>query len=241
VPEIIAAATATGGSARDLAIPCPRSIVHERGPVAEQDRPPARDLSRRVWTVPNVLSMLRLAGVPIFLYLIFVSERYGWAILLLMASGISDYLDGLIARRWASFTRLGQLLDPLADRLYILATLLALVARDGLPLWWALLLIGRDVALSGFLPVLRRRGYGPLPVHFLGKAATFNLLFAFPMLLAALPRNDDLLATVFRPLGWAFATWGSVLYLWAGVLYVVQVRRLLRADDQARRAEGVTT
>ena len=210
--------------------------------MAEQDLQPAPDdVSRRVWTVPNVLSMLRLAGVPLFLYLIFVSERYGWAILLLMASGISDYLDGLIARRWGSFTRLGQLLDPLADRLYILATLLALVARDGLPLWWALSLIGRDVALSGFLPVLRSRGYGPLPVHFLGKAATFTLLFAFPMLLAALPRSDDLLATVFRPLGWAFATWGSVLYLWAGVLYVVQVRRRRRADDEARRSEDVTT
>ena len=210
--------------------------------MADQLVPPAPgDVSRRVWTVPNVLSMLRLAGVPLFLYLVFGPERYGWAILLLMASGISDYLDGLIARRWGSFTRLGQLLDPLADRLYILATLLALVARDGLPLWWALSLIGRDVALSGFLPVLRSRGYGPLPVHFLGKAATFNLLFAFPMLLAALPRSDDLLATVFRPLGWAFATWGSVLYLWAGVLYVVQVRRLLRADDEARRSEDVTT
>jgi cardiolipin synthase len=198
--------------------------------------PPHREVSRRIWTIPNVLSMLRLAGVPLFLYLVLVAERNGLAILVLMASGVSDYLDGQIARRYHSFTRLGQLLDPLADRLYILATLLALVVRDGLPLWWALALIGRDVALSGFLPVLRKRGYGPLPVHFLGKAATFNLLFAFPMLLAALPGNDDLLATVFRPLGWAFATWGSVLYLWAGVLYAVQVWRLLRADAQAAQA-----
>ncbi len=65
-------------------------------------------------------------------------------------------------------------------------------------------------------------------MHFLGKAATFNLLFAFPMLLAALPGNEGLLADVFRPLGWAFATWGSVLYLWAGVLYVIQVRQVVR-------------
>ncbi|MCW2584905.1 MAG: CDP-alcohol phosphatidyltransferase, partial [Frankiales bacterium] len=110
--------------------------------------------------------------------------------------------------------------------------LLALVARDGLPLWWALALIGRDVLLTCCLPVLRVNGYGPLPVHFLGKAATFNLLYAFPMLLAALPGQDGVLATVFRPLGWAFATWGSLLYVWAGVLYVVQVRQLVRADRE---------
>ena len=195
--------------------------------------------SSRIWTVPNVLSMLRLAGVPLFLYWALVTEQDGRAILLLMAAGASDYFDGLIARRWQQFTRLGQLLDPAADRLYILATLLALVVRDGLPLWWALVLIGRDVVLACFLPVLRRAGHGPLPVHFLGKAATFNLLYAFPMLLAAVPGNEGLLADVFRPMGWAFATWGSVLYLWAGVLYALQVRQVLRADREAdAKAEG---
>jgi len=187
-------------------------------------------LSRRVWTVPNALSLLRLAGVPLFLYWALVTEQDGRAILLLMAAGATDFLDGYIARRFQSFTRLGQLLDPLADRLYILATLLALVARDGLPLWWALGLIGRDLLLTACLPVLRLHGYGPLEVTFLGKAATFNLLYAFPMLLAALPSNDGLLADVFRPMGWAFATWGSLLYLWAGALYLVQVRRLTRPE-----------
>lgn len=184
----------------------------------------------RIWTVPNLLSALRLAGVPLFLYWVLGPHHDGRAILLLMAAGASDYFDGKIARRYGSFSRLGQLLDPAADRLYILATLAALVARDGLPLWWALALIGRDLVLAGTLPVLRRHGYGPLPVHFLGKAATFNLLYAFPMLLAALPGRDDVLATVFRPLGWAFATWGSALYMWAGVLYVAQVWQLVRAD-----------
>ncbi len=185
--------------------------------------------SDRIWTVPNLLSALRLAGVPLFLYWVLVTEQDGRAILLLMAAGASDYFDGKIARKFGQFSRLGQLLDPAADRLYILATLLALVVRDGLPLWWALVLIGRDVGLAFTIPVLRRYGYGPLPVHFLGKAATFNLLYAFPMLLAALPARDDVLSTVFRPLGWAFATWGSLLYLWAGVLYVVQVRQVVRA------------
>jgi len=192
----------------------------------------------RILTVPNALSALRLAGVPLFLYWVLGPHLDGRAILLLMAAGASDYLDGKIARRYGQFSRLGELLDPLADRLYILATLLALVARDGLPLWWALGLIGRDVLLGLFLlPVLRRAGYGPPPVHFLGKAATFNLLYAFPMLLAAVPDRDDLLSTVFRPLGWAFATWGSVLYLWAGVLYVVQVRQVLRRDRLGEQSE----
>ncbi len=194
-------------------------------------QPPDEDLSRRVWTVPNALSLLRLAGVPLFLYWTLVTEQDGRAILLLMAAGASDYFDGLIARRFHSFTKLGQLLDPLADRLYIFATVLALVARDGLPLWWALALISRDAVLAACLPFLRRAGHGPLEVSFLGKAATFNLLYAFPMLLAALPGNEGWLATVFRPMGWAFATWGSVLYLWAGVLYVVQVRRIVRSKQ----------
>lgn len=205
--------------------------------MAEQlARPVDATVTNRIWTVPNALSMLRLLGVPVFLYLVLVAERDGLAILLLMAAGISDYLDGMIARRYHSFTRLGQLLDPLADRLYILATLAGLVLRDGIPWWWAGALVGRDVLLGvTTLPLLRRYGYGPLPVHFLGKAATFNLLYAFPMLLAALPGNDDLLATVFRPLGWAFASWGSVLYLWAGILYVVQVRQVIDAE---RRLQG---
>jgi CDP-diacylglycerol--glycerol-3-phosphate 3-phosphatidyltransferase len=190
--------------------------------------------SDRIWTIPNLLSALRLAGVPLFLYWVLETHQDGRAILLLMAAGASDYFDGKIARKYGQFSRLGQLLDPAADRLYILATLLALVARDGLPLWWALALIGRDVLLAGTIPLLRRHGYGPLPVHFLGKAATFNLLYAFPMLLAALPDRDDVLSTVFRPLGWAFATWGSTLYWWAGILYVVQVRQLLRPERTER-------
>ncbi len=190
--------------------------------------------SDRVLTVPNLLSALRLAGVPLFLYWVLGTEQDGRAILLLMAAGASDYFDGKIARRYGLTSRLGTLLDPLADRLYILATLVALVARDGLPWGFAVLLVGRDLVLAGFLPVLRRHGYGPLPVSLLGKAATFNLLYAFPMLLAALPERDDLLSTVFRPIGWAFTTWGTALYLVAGVAYAVQVRQLV--SDGPREA-----
>jgi len=190
----------------------------------------AAELSGRVWTVPNMLSALRLLGVPVFLYWVLVTEQDGRAVILLIVAGITDWLDGKIARKFNQFSRLGQLLDPAADRLYIAATLLALVVRDGLPWWWALALVGRDVLLAPTIPLLRRHGYGPLPVHFLGKAATANLLYAIPMLLWALPGREGWFVQIVRPFGWAFATWGSVLYLVAGVLYVVQLRQVLAEE-----------
>ena len=188
----------------------------------------------RVLMVPNALSALRLLGVPVFLWLILGPEADGAAVLLLMVSGFTDYLDGMIARRWHQISRLGQLLDPLADRLYILATLLGLGLRGIVPWWLVGLLVGRDLLLAATLPVLRRLGRGPLEVHYLGKAATFNLLYAFPLLL--LGDSPGTLATVARVLGWAFAIWGTGLYWWAGLVYLGQVRDLVNADRRGRGA-----
>lgn len=186
----------------------------------------------RVLTLPNVLSLLRLAGVPLFLWLVLGPERDGLALLVLMFAGFTDYADGWLARRLNQTSRLGQMLDPAADRLYILATLVGLTVRDIVPLWLTLALVARDVMLVACVPTLRRLGYGPaLPVHYLGKAATFNLLYAFPLLLLGDGTGEmttvQTLANVF---GWAFAIWGSGLYWWAGALYVVQVRKLAEAD-----------
>ena len=196
------------------------------------ERVPAA-VSDRVLTVPNALSFLRLLGVPLFLWLLLGPRADGAAILLLMASGATDFLDGKIARRYGLVSRIGQLLDPLADRLYIVTTVLALTVRDVLPLYLTLILLSRDLFLSALLPVLRRHGYGPLPVHFMGKAATYNLLFAFPMVLA--DAGGGPLATIFGPPGWAFMTWGVALYWWAGLLYAYQVRALVRDDRRGGR------
>lgn len=192
--------------------------------------------STRVFTVPNVLSLLRLAGVPLFLWLVLGPEEDGWALLVLLVSGLTDFLDGWLARRLDQATVLGQLLDPIADRLYILAVVIGLGLRDVIPWWLALSLPLRDLLLWGLVPLLRSRGYSALPVHFLGKAATFNLLYAFPLLLL----GDGVgtgpeLARVF---GWAFAIWGIGLYWWAGVLYAWQVRTLL-ATTEPRRGEAM--
>jgi cardiolipin synthase len=190
----------------------------------------------RVLTVPNALSALRLLGVPVFLWLVLGPHADGWAVLLLMASGWTDYFDGKIARRYGLVSRVGQLLDPLADRLYILTTVLAFTVRDILPLYLTLSLLARDLLLTVLLPVWRKHGYGPPPVNFMGKAATYNLLYAFPLLLLGAGHNG--LATVARPVGWAFAVWGVALYWWAGLLYVRQLAGVVRRVGGGPYGEG---
>lgn len=190
----------------------------------------------RVFNVPNILSMARLLGVPLFLWLILWPEFGGpnndlWALVVLAFSGISDYLDGKLARRWNQVSSLGRILDPAADRLYILSTLVGLTWREILPLWLTALLLARELMLLVMVWLLDRHGYAPPEVNFLGKAATFNLMYAFPLLL--LSDGTGWVASLAAILGWAFAGWGTALYWWAGILYVVQVRRILRADAVA--------
>ncbi len=189
-------------------------------------------VSNRVWTPPNVLSMLRLVVVPIFLWLI-LSHQDGWAVVVLTLSGVSDYFDGKIARRYNLVSRVGQLLDPLADRLYILSTLLGLAWREIIPWWLVAILVGREVFGTALVIVVRHYGYRALPVHFIGKAATFDLLYAFPLIL--LGQGDSIFATVALPIGWAFAWWGTALYWVAGVMYAVQTRDVVRAARAAGR------
>jgi len=193
-------------------------------------------VSSRVWTLPNALSSLRLLAVPVFLWLI-LSERDGWAVVLLTCSGITDYLDGKIARRYGLESRLGQLLDPVADRLYILSTLLGLAWRDIIPWWLVGVLVAREVLGSVCVAIVRRHGHRALPVHFIGKAATFDLLYAFPLIL--LGQGSSLAAQVAQPIGWGFAWWGTGLYWVAGVMYAVQTRQVVRAA-RARAAHPST-
>ena len=191
-------------------------------------------VSNRIFTIPNLISLARLAGVPVFLGLI-LSPYYGgpkydvWALVILALSGFSDWLDGKLARRWNQMTRFGAMIDPLADRLYILATLVGLTIRHIIPLWLPIVLVGRDVAMLVLIsPKLRKAGYGvALPVHFLGKAATFNLLYAFPLvLLGQISEKPNHLTDIANIFGWAFVGWGTALYLLAGGMYFVQARQL---------------
>jgi cardiolipin synthase (CMP-forming) len=192
----------------------------------------------RILTLPNVLSLLRLAGVPLVLWLILGPQADGLAVLVLALGGFTDWLDGYLARAWHQTSRLGQMLDPIADRLYILAVLIGLALREVVPWWLVVIVVGRDVVIAPLVPILKTRGFSSLPVHFLGKVATFCLLYAFPLVLLGSEEQGWLqLAWV---LGWAFAIWGTVLYWYAGGLYVAQTVNLLRTmppiDHRRRRA-----
>ena len=191
------------------------------------DTTPEAPASNAIWTVPNALSVLRLLGVPVFLWLLLGPRADLAALLVLAAAGFTDWLDGVLARALHQTSKIGALLDPAADRLYILTTLLGLVLRNIIPWWLAAILIGRDLVLLLTVPGLRRLGLSALPVNYLGKAATFALLYAFPLLLIG--AHHSTLADIAKPIAWAFTLWGTGMYLWAGVIYVQQYRTVMRA------------
>ena len=185
-----------------------------------------QDRSDRVLTVPNLLSVLRLVLIGVFVYLLLVSREYGWATAVLFLSGATDWADGKIARLMNQYTRLGELLDPAVDRLYMLVIPVTM-AMAGIVGWWVIgVLIVRDGLLAAMLPVLRSRGLTALPVTYVGKAATFALMSAFPMIL--LGELEPLWTRVVGACGWALLIWGIYMYLWSFVLYVVQVRKVVR-------------
>ena len=190
------------------------------------------EVSNRIWTIPNVLSFLRLFGVPVFFVLIIQHHDIAAVVLLAVAS-LTDWVDGRIARQFNQITKLGQVLDPAADRLYIFATVLGLAIRGIIPWWLLVLLVGRDLMLALLvLPALRARGYASLPVNFIGKAATFCLLYALPLVL--LGAGPWVISPASRVIGWAFAIWGVYLYWWAGIMYYKQSRELVSGIAERR-------
>jgi len=186
-------------------------------------------VSDRVLTVPNALSALRILLVPVFLVFVLAQLDLA-ALIVIIVSSVSDFLDGIIARRFSQITKLGQVLDPAADRLFIFAAVIALAVRDVVPWWVVVVIVGRDVFLAVLGIALARHGYGPLPVHHLGKVATFSLFYALPILV--LGQAFPAVQMVSDPIGWAFTLWGAFLYWWAGILYLQQTRELTAKASQ---------
>ena len=187
---------------------------------------------RQYLTIPNGLTALRGLGVPLFIWLALDQKADNWAILVLAIGGLTDYLDGKLARAWGQTSRFGELADPFIDRIYIVATLVVLELRGAIPLWVVALLLARDLALAIVTILLTRKGQPPLKVTYIGKAATFNLLYAFPLLLLAL--SDTWYGTLAFIFGWAFTIWGTVLYLVTGVSYFLTAMKSIRVQTSDR-------
>ncbi len=169
-------------------------------------------------TVPNLLTMARALGIPVFLYLVLVKEEMGLAILTLVIAGATDYFDGKLARAWNQESRLGELMDPAVDRLYIISVLVAMFATQVVPLWVLALIASRDLLLGLLLLVMKSKKIPPFKVTYLGKAATFNLLYALPLLLLTDSTSGSISDAAYI-FGWGFAGWGIGLYLLTGLSY----------------------
>lgn len=190
----------------------------------------------RVLTVPNLLTILRLVLLGFFVWLVFIPRDDLLAAAILLAIGVTDYLDGFIARRWSQVSRLGQLLDPLVDRITIATVVISLALRQVIPWWVVGALLAREILLLGLVPLLRSRGLLALPVHYLGKAATFALFLSFPLLLAG--TGSQAWQAVVDITGWALLLWGVGLYWYGAILYVEQTMRIVRTMPRGRSISG---
>jgi cardiolipin synthase (CMP-forming) len=189
-------------------------------------------LRSEFFTLPNAITGVRALGIPIFLYTYLVLNNVALSLIVLVVGAVSDYFDGKVARLLNQETALGAALDPAIDRAYILATILALLIKEKIPWWLVLVLIGRDLWLAALLLIRRALKQGVFEVTFLGKAATFNLLYAFPFFLVA---GDSGLSGIFTIAGWTFAIWGVGLYLITGAQYTYIALREIAHKDIAER------
>jgi len=173
-------------------------------------------VSSPIWTIPNGITALRALGIPLFLWVYLGLDKPALAFVVLAFGAATDYLDGKLARLLNQESALGAALDPAIDRLYIISTLIALADRSVISWTLVLILTLRDLGVGGVLLLMKRRNLGLLPVTYLGKAATFSLLYAFPLLLLGGASGFGRIARIF---GWSFAIWGVGLYLLTGLQY----------------------
>jgi cardiolipin synthase len=186
--------------------------------------------SRRVLTIPNGLTLLRALGIPLFLWLFLRNHAVGWSFVVLALGAATDYFDGKVARWLNQESALGAAMDPTIDRAYIAATVVAMAIRNYIPWWLVGLLIARDLYMALLLVYKKQRTGEIFVVTFLGKAATFNLLYAFPFLLLASTHGLGKVANI---LGWSFAIWGIGLYIYTAIDYTVEAMRSVSAISRS--------
>lgn len=194
------------------------------------------DVSSRIFTLANLVSVIRLMAIPVFLYLV-IDDQLLAAFVLLVAAVLTDFVDGMIARRMNQITRLGQFLDPFADRLFIAATVVALAIQGVVPWWFVVAVMLRDALLGVGGMVMSRYGHGTLPVKWWGKVATFGLLFVLPLFLLSVMVSETVSISIGQTLmaiAWPIAVVAVVLYWVVGFSYLFDAIRLAQEATRER-------
>ena len=178
-----------------------------------------------IFNIPNSITLIRIAVTPIILFLTFNNQLVIVCILIFISS-FSDWLDGYIARRFNQFSRLGELLDPISDRIYILTLLFIVYYINALNILIIGIIILRELFMTILIAYLKTKNITGLPVHYLGKMGAFNLLIGIPGLIfaKAFPSQEFIWLTI----GWSFLLWGVFLYLFSTIKYVSQARSILK-------------
>ena len=188
----------------------------------------------RIFTVPNVITLVRLLCIPLFLWLLFGAHRQTAAAILLAALGATDWIDGFVARRYGQVSTFGKVLDPTADRILVGTAVISILIYGAVPLWFGIATIAREVLVSAMVLLLAAMGAARIDVLWVGKAGTFGLMFAYPTFL--LGDGTASWQEPIRVIAWVTGLVGLALAWWAAGSYIAPARRALREGRAARRS-----
>jgi cardiolipin synthase len=186
-----------------------------------------------IWTVPNLLTLLRLLCLPLFLYVLFGLDNQIAAAIILGALSATDWLDGYLARRLGQVSEFGKIFDPTVDRILFIVAILAVIVAGAVPIGFAVLVLAREV-LVGLMMAIATLVYKMprIDVEYRGKVATALLMFAIPSFLIG--SSDESYAGLFQLAAWILGVPGLILSWWTGIAYIPQVRRAIAAGGSAR-------
>lgn len=193
-----------------------------------------QDLSR-ILTWPNAVTVLRLAGIPLYVWLLFSTSHQLASGLLLGAIGATDWVDGFLARRYHQVTNLGKVLDPIADRALVLTAVVTVAVYGAVPWWFAIATLAREVVVSAAVLALAALGAARIDVVWLGKAGTFGLMCAYPWLLMA--HGPSTWQLVLRDAAWVAGGVGLTL-AWIATFAYVRPARVAFANGREGRTLG---
>jgi cardiolipin synthase len=192
----------------------------------------------RILTAPNAITLVRLACIPLFLWLLFGTGHQTAAAVLLAVLGATDWVDGFVARRYHQVSTFGKVLDPVADRVLVATSVVAIIVYGAVPLWFGVATLAREVVVSGAVLLLASLGATRIDVLWIGKAGTFALMFSYPAFL--LGDGTAQWQEPIRVIAWVTGLIGLAL-AWAAAASYVPVARKALADGRRSRAGGASS